>query len=223
MIKDKIIALRKKANLTKREVSSKIGVAYQTYVNYENGKTNPDAVTIINLANLYDVSSDFILGRNIYKDNIYSRSLEKSFLQNSKELFSSTNHKVRNAYERYYFNKEQEKLVVVDYEVIDYNWFTRGQEYIVIKQNNNDMNPKINKGDNVIVKLQDKFLSNDLVLIQVEDEPAVIRRIIHKNDTLFIFALNATTRENQFIILNDTINYKIIGVVIEIRSRVGTI
>ena len=223
MIKDKIVALRKKANLTKREVSSKIGVAYQTYVNYENGKTNPDAVTIINLANLYDVSADFILGRDIYQDSMYSKSLEKSFIQNTKELFSSTNHKVRNAFEKYYFDKDQEKLIVVDYEVIDYNWFTRGQEYIVIKQNNNDMNPRINKGDNVIVKLQDKFLNNDLVLIQIEDEPAIIRRVIHKNDTLLIFALNSTTRENQFIVLNDTINYKIIGVVIEIRSRVGTI
>lgn len=223
MIKDIIIALRKNANLTKRDVANKIGVAYQTYVNYENGKTNPDAVAIINLANIYDVSADFILGRDIYRDNIYLKSLEKSVLQNAKELFSPTDHKVRNAFEKYYYNKDKEQLTVVDYEVIDYNWFTRGQEYIVIKQNNNDMLPEISKGDNVIVKLQDKFLSNDFVLVQIEDEPAIIRKIIQKDESILMYALNSTTRENQFIFLDISINYKIIGVVVEIRKRISRI
>jgi len=223
MLKDKLVALRNRANISKKDVADKIGVRYQTYLKYESGKTLPDFITSKAIADLYDVSVDFLMDRGIYEDSMYSKSLEKTFLQNTKELFSSTDHKVRNAFEKYYYNRGIDKLIVVDYEVIDYNWFTRGQEYIVIKQNNNDMEPRINKGDNVIVKLQDKFANSDMVLIQFDNEPAIIRTITRKNDVIVLFALNTGIREKQVQVITEDDNFKIIGVVIEIRSRVGRI
>ena len=85
------------------------------------------------------------------------------------------------------------------------------------------MAPRINKGDNVIVKLQDKFANSDMVLIQFDNEPAIIRTITRKNDAIVLFALNTGIREKQVQVITEDDNFKIIGVVIEIRSRVGRI
>lgn len=55
--------LRKEKNLTQKEMSVKLNVTQQTYSDYENNKTNPDIETIITLANFFEVSTDYLLGR----------------------------------------------------------------------------------------------------------------------------------------------------------------
>lgn len=53
--------LRKRANLTQREVCEIIRVTPQTYSGYEKGKYEPTLETIVRLALLYEVSTDHIL------------------------------------------------------------------------------------------------------------------------------------------------------------------
>lgn len=44
------------------DVSEKTGIDQRTLSNYETGKTNPDSFAIIALANLFKVSTDYLLG-----------------------------------------------------------------------------------------------------------------------------------------------------------------
>lgn len=55
--------LRKKTFLTQAGVAENIGIAQQTYAGYENGKHEPSIEIAIRLANLYNVSMDYITGR----------------------------------------------------------------------------------------------------------------------------------------------------------------
>ena len=58
--------LRLQYGFTQKEVANKIGVKYQSYQNYERGLTLPTLINFVKLADLFDVSLDFLLGRKEY-------------------------------------------------------------------------------------------------------------------------------------------------------------
>lgn len=63
MSQNRLQKLREKAGLTQGEVAKRIGVARPTYANYESGKREPDFDNIKKLADLFDVTVDFLVGQ----------------------------------------------------------------------------------------------------------------------------------------------------------------
>ena len=55
--------LREDRDLRQIDVSKAIGIDQRTLSNYETGKTNPDSFAIIKLCDFYNVSADYLLGR----------------------------------------------------------------------------------------------------------------------------------------------------------------
>lgn len=72
--------LREDRDLRQIDVSNAIGIDQRTLSNYETGKTNPDSFAIIKLCDFYNVSADYLLGREVQEkttsDEIITR-LEK--------------------------------------------------------------------------------------------------------------------------------------------------
>lgn len=60
---NRIAELRKQAGLTQSKLSASIGVARSTLAMYETNKSEPDFTTISKLADLFNVSVDYLLGR----------------------------------------------------------------------------------------------------------------------------------------------------------------
>jgi transcriptional regulator with XRE-family HTH domain len=58
--------LREQYKFTQKQVAEKLGVVYQTYQSYELGINLPSLENFVKLADLYDVSLDFLLGRKEY-------------------------------------------------------------------------------------------------------------------------------------------------------------
>lgn len=55
--------LRKTFNKTQEEIAKNLNLQKQTYQNYELGKREPNIDTLIKLADYFDVSLDFLVGR----------------------------------------------------------------------------------------------------------------------------------------------------------------
>jgi len=55
--------LRKSQNLTQAKVADDLNVALSTYRGYENKTSQPSIEMLIKLANYFDVSMDYLLGR----------------------------------------------------------------------------------------------------------------------------------------------------------------
>ena len=55
--------LRKKTNLTQKEVADAVGITFQTYSYYETGRTNPTPEMLCKLADFFGVTVDELLGR----------------------------------------------------------------------------------------------------------------------------------------------------------------
>ena len=64
--------LRKLNNSTQRQISLKLGITERNYQRYETGEGLPKLSTLIELANIFNVSLDFLVGREgDFKDSLY--------------------------------------------------------------------------------------------------------------------------------------------------------
>lgn len=69
MSANRIKDLREDRDLRQTDVAEATGIDQRTLSNYETGKTNPDSFALIRLADFFDVSIDYLLGRtNLRKD-----------------------------------------------------------------------------------------------------------------------------------------------------------
>lgn len=59
----RLIELRQKRGLTQREVAQFLGVDRTTYVKYERGDSEPNFDTILRLADFFETTTDYILGK----------------------------------------------------------------------------------------------------------------------------------------------------------------
>ncbi len=55
--------LRNKSGLTQNEIANKLGVSGQTILNWENGIYEPKINQLIQLADLFDVTVDYLIER----------------------------------------------------------------------------------------------------------------------------------------------------------------
>ncbi len=82
--------VRKKSGMTQREVADAIGVGQSTYKNYEGGFREPNGDTIVMLADLFHVTTDYLLGRDTDEPNTLDKlaaefnlsALEKKIVDN---------------------------------------------------------------------------------------------------------------------------------------------
>lgn len=61
---DALKRFRKQMRLSQTDVAERLGMLQQTYSRYESGKFSPRADDLIKLADAYDVSTDYLLGRS---------------------------------------------------------------------------------------------------------------------------------------------------------------
>ena len=63
IISKKLKELRKEKDVTQREVAKAVNVAQNTIAGYETGAKEPSLTVLVALADYYEVTTDYILGR----------------------------------------------------------------------------------------------------------------------------------------------------------------
>jgi len=61
-----LVEQRKLNHLTQRQMAERLGIAQPSYIRYENGKAEPTLENLVKIADIFDVSIDFLLGRKEY-------------------------------------------------------------------------------------------------------------------------------------------------------------
>ncbi len=77
ILNERIKTLRKERNWSQAELAEKIGADGRQISRYENGKITPSVETIVKIAQIFDVSTDYLLKEN---------SPKKSFVFENKDL-----------------------------------------------------------------------------------------------------------------------------------------
>ncbi len=66
MLNVRLAALRKETKVNQTEMAKRLGIARTTYAMYKQGNRNPDYETLNNIANYFDLTTDYLLGRSDY-------------------------------------------------------------------------------------------------------------------------------------------------------------
>ena len=63
---ERLIEQRKLNNYTQRQIADMLGIKQPSYIRYEKGDSEPSFENLVKLADIFDVSIDFLLGREQY-------------------------------------------------------------------------------------------------------------------------------------------------------------
>ena len=61
---ERLLALRQERDLSQKSLVQEMGIALNTYVRYERGEREPTASVLVQIADFYDVSLDYLVGRS---------------------------------------------------------------------------------------------------------------------------------------------------------------
>lgn len=76
-----LVRFRRHFGYTQKEVADKIGMLQQAYGRYEIGKNMPPASVIIKLADIFNVSTDYLLGRTDIPNTAANEQILKAAMQ----------------------------------------------------------------------------------------------------------------------------------------------
>lgn len=92
MLKDNLKVLRESKGLTKKQVAAGVGITDRAYIAYEYGERDVSTETLSKLADFYNVTTDYLLGREPAPDdpiemlsrelnlNLYEKAIVTAYL-----------------------------------------------------------------------------------------------------------------------------------------------
>ncbi|QXA19241.1 helix-turn-helix domain-containing protein [Streptococcus gordonii] len=84
---ERLKELRKQAHLTQVELAKRLGIGQSSYADWERGKKNPTQDNLIKLAQILNVSVDYLVGNSDEENtNKELEDIELLFRMNSKGL-----------------------------------------------------------------------------------------------------------------------------------------
>ena len=66
VFQERLIEQRKLNKITQRQLAEYLQIAQPSYIRYENGSAEPNLETLVKIADYFDVSVDYLLGRTEY-------------------------------------------------------------------------------------------------------------------------------------------------------------
>ena len=66
IFQERLIEQRKGNGLTQRQLAGYLEITQPSYIRYENGSAEPSLENLVKLADIFDVSIDYLLGREEY-------------------------------------------------------------------------------------------------------------------------------------------------------------
>lgn len=61
---ERLLELRKERKLTQEITAKKLEISMKSYCRYETGEREPTASTLVRMADFYDVTLDYLVGRS---------------------------------------------------------------------------------------------------------------------------------------------------------------
>lgn len=58
--------MRVMCHLTQRDIADRLGISQPSYIRYENGTSEPTLENLVKIAEIFDVSTDYLLGKSEY-------------------------------------------------------------------------------------------------------------------------------------------------------------
>ncbi len=202
--------LRAEKKYSQLKLASMLGVSRSAVAMWESGASQPDNDTLLKIANIFDVSVDYLLGRD---DN---QQLSKPARRKGVRIpvYGDTAAGVP-------------ILAIEDFDSDDPDdWeeitedMARGGDYIALRIKGDSMEPRMKTGDVVIVRLQPDIETGDVAIVRVNGDSATCKKIKKTPQGLWLISFNPEY-EPMFYSPKEIeeLPVAIIGKVVELRAK----
>ena len=196
-------AARKAKGLTQIEVSNFIGLTQGTYSQWENGKVKIDPMSLSRLAKLFDVTTDYLLGKDDQPNPVVLRVPVYRKVPAGIPLEAIED--------------------VVDWEELPQSMAKGGKEYFALRVSGDSMWPEYLDGDVVIVRRAQICTSGDVCVVYVNGYDATLKevKLDEAAGTLTIVPRNPSYPPRTFTRQEiQELPVTIAGVVVELRRKI---
>lgn len=177
---ERLKILRKEKGLYQKDVANFLGVDRTTYVKYETGASEPDTETLSKLADFFNVSLDYIIGRN---DELLSSS-DNCFDNTRIPVYGETAAGIPiTAIEDFDSDNPD------DWEEIP-EMMARNGQHIALRIKGDSMEPRMRTGDVVIVRLQPDVNDGDIAIVRINGDEATCKKIKKTPEGLWLISTN---------------------------------
>lgn len=200
--------LRKTRGITQRQLAELLNLSPSTVAMYETGQRKPDSDTLQNIADLFEVSTDYLLGRTDFKF--------ANIIKNSNETLAIPILGVIRAGEPMFAIENIE-----GYEFVDISE-TKGGEFFYLRVNGDSMiNARILDGDLVYVRKQQDVESGDIAVVIINGYEATLKRVLKTDDSVILQPENPKYKPTVFGKKEIESGYlKIVGKVIHVKFKI---
>lgn len=188
--------LRKEKKMSQAALAARLGVSQTAVSQWETNKNYPDISTIKELAEIFSVTTDFLL-------NVDSRKLKKD---NEIVVYNRVPAGVE-------WTNIQDKY---GYEEISSKYLESGKDFVGFRITDGRYEPLFLENDILLIELRDNCQSGDYALVQAHVDDAEIRRVYYKPNGILTQPVSYTG-EGDFYITNSRDRMSILGVVREVR------
>ena len=178
---NKLKELRTKKGLTQTELGRIIGVKQNTLSYWEKGTTNIDNEILVKLANLFNVTTDIILGKDTIEKEYSNIKTKKLPLLGNVACG-----------EPIFANEEHEAFIQADEEL--------DADFCLIAKGDSMVNARIFDGDVLFVKKQQIVNDGEIAVILIEDE-ATVKRVYYdrENNIITLMPENPTFKPMRYV------------------------
>lgn len=209
---NRVRELRLAKSLSQEQLAEKIGLTKQAISQYERGERNPSMTVLDALCDFFNVSSDYLLG----KDSVTLRFVGKDEID---KLESKSCVRIP-VLGRVAAGVPIDAIEdVLDWEEIPEAMAATG-EFFGLRIKGDSMQPRIAEGDVVIVRSQPDAESGDVVIVQVNGDHATCKRLMKHETGISLISFNPVYP--PIVYTNEEIKslpVTIVGKVVENRQK----
>ena len=86
MFTDRLKSVRSKSGMSQKEVAEKLFLSQQAYARYEGGTSSPNPETLTNIAKLFGVSVDYLVGNEPVEQAVTERDIQVALFGGDEEV-----------------------------------------------------------------------------------------------------------------------------------------
>ena len=192
MFTDNLRRLRLVNGLSQCALARDLGVAQSTVGMWESGKRQPDLEMMKKIAEMFCVSLDFLMGRQV-------RIPVLGQVQAGQPSYAQSD--------------------VLGYEELSSEQAQSG-EYFALKIRGDSMEPRMREGDTVIVHSQQDLESGEIGIVLVGEEEATVKKVIKHPAGITLMPLNSKYTPLFYTPQQvEQLPVRILGKVIELRAK----
>lgn len=181
MFSERLRKLRRERNLTQTELANSLNVSNGTIAMWETEKRQPDLDMVSRIASFFNVSVDYLMGREQKVDNnVAGVQLARQTIKIPVYGTIPAGVPIEMIEDSY----------IEDYEDINADLLRGGNKYFALKVKGDSMLPKFEDGDVLILKQTENCENGAFCAVSINHTECTFKKVIKKMSGLTLMPLN---------------------------------